>query len=197
MQRLQERTRGGGRQMGNPLNCGRVSALSVADVTPGWHALDESRAVRSQRKARAARRQESPTGQWTRTAGSRMRRQLRGSRASTSSRAAAPRETRPCQAGSWSGFLGINANTRVHAIEDLKRSGYRPLLPFGCSAVVHPGAPGPRAPRGDLSCENGFRQRVGERPRGLIKRECPLAARHDRGRTSVHNRKSRPRRSCP
>jgi hypothetical protein len=33
VQRLQERTRGGDRQMGNPLNFGRVSALSVADVT--------------------------------------------------------------------------------------------------------------------------------------------------------------------
>ena len=27
------------------------------------------------------------------------------------------------------GFLGITPNTRVRAIEDLKRSGYRPLLP--------------------------------------------------------------------
>jgi DNA-binding transcriptional regulator YhcF (GntR family) len=27
------------------------------------------------------------------------------------------------------GFLGINPNTRVHAIDELKRSGYRPLLP--------------------------------------------------------------------
>jgi hypothetical protein len=33
--------------MGNPLNFGRVSALSVADVTPGWHALDESRRPQS------------------------------------------------------------------------------------------------------------------------------------------------------
>lgn len=27
------------------------------------------------------------------------------------------------------GFLGINPNTGVRAIEDLKRSGYRPLSP--------------------------------------------------------------------
>ena len=28
------------------------------------------------------------------------------------------------------GLLGINPNPRVRAIEDLKRSGYRPLLPL-------------------------------------------------------------------
>jgi DNA-binding transcriptional MocR family regulator len=28
------------------------------------------------------------------------------------------------------GVLGINPNTREHAIEDLKRSGYRPLFPL-------------------------------------------------------------------
>jgi len=32
------------------------------------------------------------------------------------------------------GFLGINPNTREHAIEDLKRSGYRPLLPLRAAA---------------------------------------------------------------
>ena len=32
------------------------------------------------------------------------------------------------------GFLGITPNTRVRAIEDLKRSGYRPLLPLTVAA---------------------------------------------------------------
>ena len=32
------------------------------------------------------------------------------------------------------GFLGITPNTRVRAIENLKRSGYRPLLPLTVAA---------------------------------------------------------------
>ena len=32
------------------------------------------------------------------------------------------------------GFLSINPNTRVHAIEALERSGYRPLLPLTATA---------------------------------------------------------------
>jgi hypothetical protein len=64
------------------------------------------------------------------------------------------------------GFFGISSNTRVHAIEDLKRSGYRPLLPQTAAApssIRYPPGPGRH---GDLCCENGFRQRVGERPVG-------------------------------
>ena len=43
------------------------------------------------------------------------------------------------------GFLGIDPSTRVRAIEDLKRSGYRPLLPLTVAAPssiprVPPGA---------------------------------------------------------
>jgi hypothetical protein len=42
------------------------------------------------------------------------------------------------------GFLGISPNTRVHAIEDLKRSGYRPLLPLTAAAPSSiPVPPGP------------------------------------------------------
>jgi DNA-binding transcriptional MocR family regulator len=32
------------------------------------------------------------------------------------------------------GYLGIDPNTRVRAIEDVKRSGYRPLLPLTAAA---------------------------------------------------------------
>jgi hypothetical protein len=64
------------------------------------------------------------------------------------------------------GFLDINPNTREQAIEDLERSGYRPLLPLTVdSALVHPeGAPGPRAQRGRPCVVKGFRQRVGKAP---------------------------------
>jgi hypothetical protein len=64
------------------------------------------------------------------------------------------------------GFLGISPNPRVHAIEDLKRSGYRPLLPLTAAAPsAIPVAPGLRAPPRETLCsENGFRQRVGESP---------------------------------
>jgi DNA-binding transcriptional MocR family regulator len=63
------------------------------------------------------------------------------------------------------GFLGISPNTRVHAIEDLKRSGYRQLLPLTAATSAIPVAPGLRAPPRETLCsENGFRQRVGESP---------------------------------
>jgi DNA-binding transcriptional MocR family regulator len=43
------------------------------------------------------------------------------------------------------GFLGIEPSTRVRAIEDLKRSGYRPLLPL-TTAAPSPIARGPSGP---------------------------------------------------
>jgi DNA-binding transcriptional MocR family regulator len=49
------------------------------------------------------------------------------------------------------GLLGINPNTRVRAIEDLKRSGYRPLLPLTAAATssIPKGVPGPGRHAGD------------------------------------------------
>jgi DNA-binding transcriptional MocR family regulator len=49
------------------------------------------------------------------------------------------------------GFLGINPNTRAHTIEDLKRSGYRPLLPLTAAALssIPEGAPDPGRHAGD------------------------------------------------
>jgi DNA-binding transcriptional MocR family regulator len=49
------------------------------------------------------------------------------------------------------GFLGINPNTRVRAIEDLKRSGYRPLLPptAGAPSSIPRVPPGPGRHAGD------------------------------------------------
>jgi hypothetical protein len=60
------------------------------------------------------------------------------------------------------GLLGINPNTRVRAIEDLKRSGYRPLLPLTAAA---PSSIPQGATRETPCGEKGFRQRVGKAPR--------------------------------
>ena len=99
--------------------------------------------------------------------------------------------------GPWElvGFLGITPNTR----EDLKRSGYRPLLPpDGGGALVHPeGAPGPRPPRRrPCVVTRGFRQRAGKAPRG-DDGKVSFAARHDSGRPSVHIGNPSDRRSRP
>jgi hypothetical protein len=86
----------------------------------------------------------------------------------------------------------------VRAIEDLKRSGYRPLLhPEGCGPLVHPEGPRAQGATGEtLCCEKGFRQRVGKAPRadqeGLSGRGAP------RQRADIGPyRESRFRRSCP
>jgi DNA-binding transcriptional MocR family regulator len=65
------------------------------------------------------------------------------------------------------GLLGINPNTRVRAIEDLKRSGYRPLLPLTAAAPssIPRVPPAQGATRETLCGEKGFRQRVGKAPR--------------------------------
>ena len=49
------------------------------------------------------------------------------------------------------GFLGITPNTRVRAIEDLTRSGYRPLLPLTVAAPssIPRVPPGPGRHAGD------------------------------------------------
>ena len=54
------------------------------------------------------------------------------------------------------GLLGMNPNTRGRAIEDLKRSGYRPLLPLTAAAPssIPRVPPGPRRRAGDpVWCE--------------------------------------------
>jgi hypothetical protein len=52
------------------------------------------------------------------------------------------------------GLLGTAPNTRVRAIEDLKQSGYRPLLPLTAAAPssIPRVPPGPRRRAGDPVC---------------------------------------------
>jgi hypothetical protein len=58
-----------------------------------------------------------------------IRRQLTEPRKDVSEGDSVPRETRPCRApGSWSGS-SASIRMRVHAIEELKRRGYRLLSP--------------------------------------------------------------------
>ena len=68
---------------------------------------------------------------------------IEGDRAPRNQALPSPRE--------WVGFLGINPNTREHAIDDLKRSGYRPLLPLTAAAPssIPRVPPGPGRHAGD------------------------------------------------
>ena len=66
----------------------------------------------------------------------------------------APRN--PASIRERAGLVGITSNARVRAIEDLKRSGYRPLLPLTAAAPssIPRVPPGPGRPAEDaVWCE--------------------------------------------
>jgi hypothetical protein len=83
------------------------------------------------------------------------------------------------------GFLGITGACAPSKISSGVGTGR--FSSDGGGALVRPeGAPGPRPPRRRPCVVTRASVNVPERPRGVITKKCPFAARHGSGRPSVH-----------
>jgi hypothetical protein len=104
-----------------------------------------------------------------------IRRELIGPRQQTIDGDHAPRPTVPASPRKPPGLLDLNPNTRERAISNLKRSGYRPLIPVD---DCH-----------DLD--------VSGRPGGWMGRQSSVAPLPDSGLTPVYLRTSTAQEACP